>query len=226
MAERILEYIAKFLALIVVLPIHEFAHAFVAVKCGDPTPKMYGRYTINPLAHFDLLGLACFLFAGFGWAKPVPVNPYNFKHYKRGSFFVSVAGVVSNYLLAFLVFPLAYYFVWFLPEFGYFTLVLRDTLMYVVGFSLSFFVFNLIPVYPLDGFRALDVFVKRQNKFYIFLRTKGIYLLYALFALSLIADFTGLYYLDVFGNFMNTVVGFISKPIIWFWNLILQGVMI
>ena len=65
----ILDLISKFLALLLVLPLHEFAHGFVAVKCGDPTPKLYGRYTLNPLAHFDWLGLACFVFAGFGWAN-------------------------------------------------------------------------------------------------------------------------------------------------------------
>ena len=102
--DRILNYLSIFLALIVVLPVHEFAHAFVAVKCGDYTPKSYKRLTLNPLAHFDPVGLACFVFAGFGWAKPVPVNPYNFKNYKWGSFFVAIAGVVANYILAFLIY--------------------------------------------------------------------------------------------------------------------------
>lgn len=78
MVELVLRYICSFLALMVVLPLHEFAHAFMAVKHGDMTPKLYNRYTINPLAHFDLIGLACFVFAGFGWAKPVPINPNNF----------------------------------------------------------------------------------------------------------------------------------------------------
>ena len=67
--------IASFIAVAVVLSLHEFAHAFVAYKCGDVTPKLNGRLTINPIAHFDLLGLLMFTFAGFGWAKPVPINP-------------------------------------------------------------------------------------------------------------------------------------------------------
>ena len=89
--------IASFIAVAVVLSLHEFAHAFVAYKCGDVTPKLNGRLTINPIAHFDLLGLLMFTFAGFGWAKPVPINPYNFRHYKRGLGFTAVAGVVMNY---------------------------------------------------------------------------------------------------------------------------------
>ena len=88
MIDYILKYISIFLALLIVLPLHEFAHAFAAVKCGDMTPKINGRYTLNPMAHFDAVGLACFILAGFGWAKPVPVNPSNFRHYKRGCIFV------------------------------------------------------------------------------------------------------------------------------------------
>ncbi len=216
---KIMDYIAIFLALIIVLPLHEFAHAFTAVKCGDPTPKFYGRYTLNPLAHFDPLGLICFVFAGFGWAKPVPVNPNNFKNYKRGSFFVSSAGVFANYILAFLVFPL-----WVLsfrvPEFGLFTYVLQSTLGNIVVLSLVFFVFNLIPVFPLDGFRILDCFCDKNNLIYRFLRDYGRFVLLFLFLLSVIADFTGFYQIDILGRAINFLVSYIEIPITAFWGLI------
>ena len=84
MIDRILDFIAIFLALIVVLPLHEYAHGLVAYKCGDNTPKLMGRLTLNPMAHFDPIGLIMFVFARFGFAKPVPVNPYNFRKYKFG----------------------------------------------------------------------------------------------------------------------------------------------
>lgn len=221
MVEKIIEYISIFLALMLVLPLHEFAHGFVAVKSGDYTPKLYNRYTLNPLAHFDVVGLACFAIFGFGWAKPMPVNPNNFKNYKRGCFFVSIAGVLANYILAFLVFPLLILSIIYVPSFGYFTTVLVDTLYFVFRFSLVFFIFNLIPFYPLDGFRMIDVFNKKRGKVYMFLRNYGIYVLYAFFFLGIIADATGVYQIDILGNLINFVVSIIEKPILYFWGLIL-----
>lgn len=215
---RILEYIAKFLALLIVLPLHEFAHAFVAVKNGDQTPRFAGRYTLNPLAHFDVTGLICFVLVGFGWAKPVPINPDNFRNYKKGRFTVSIAGVSANYILAFLAYPL-YILSFKIPQFGYFTTVLQLALFFTFFMSLCFFVFNLIPVYPLDGFMAIDALVKRRNGVYDFLRYKGIYVLYALFALSFVADLTNLPQIDVLSIIIGNVVGLISKPITLFWGL-------
>lgn len=220
--DKILNYISVFLALIIVLPLHEFAHAFAAVKNGDLTPKLAGRYTLNPLAHFDVIGLLCFVLAGFGWAKPVPVNPNNFTNQKRGRFTVAIAGVTANYILAFVAYPL-----WLLsfkiPQFGYFTAVLQLTLLYMWYMSLCFFVFNLIPVYPLDGFMAVDALTKRQNAVYDFLRYKGIYVLYALFAMSIAADIFNLPQLDVLGTCISFVVNYIGFPIRWFWGLIFNG---
>ena len=219
MVERLVRYISVFLALLIVLPLHEFAHAFVAVKSGDFTPKINGRYTLNPLAHFDVLGLIMFLFAGFGWAKPVPVNPANFKHYKLDSFLVSSAGIFANYVTAFLFFPLAY-LSQFIPEFGLFTTVLQSTLLYVFRCGLVFCVFNLLPIFPLDGFRIIDCFIKHRTKFYYDYRTYGIYVLYALILLSFIAEFTGLYYFNILGIAISYAVNFISIPITAFWGLI------
>lgn len=219
-AEKIIyEYIPIFLALLIVLPFHEFAHAFAAVKCGDLTPKLSGRYTLNPMAHFDALGLLCFVLAHFGWAKPVPVNPDNFRHYKRGCFWVASAGVIMNYILAFVFIPLCFLSLR-IPSFGYFTAVLQNALYYVVALSLSFFVFNLIPVYPLDGFHLYATLSKKRGGLYNFLRYKGIYVLYALMLLGVISDYTGIWQLDILGIAMNFLVTYLGWPLWQFWTWI------
>lgn len=218
--DKIILYISEFLALMVVLPFHEFAHAFVAYKCGDPTAKLNGRMTLNPFAHFDIAGLVCFVLAGFGWAKPVPIQPLNFRKYKRDSFLVAGAGVAMNYILAFLVYPL-FILSLRIPSFGYYTYVLQLSLSLIVSFSLCFFVFNLIPIFPLDGFMMIDAYSKKRSGLYRFLRFYGIYVLYFLFFLSVLADITGLYYLDVLGTAINFIVGYIEIPIMAFWGLII-----
>ena len=86
-------------AVLIALTLHELSHGYVALKCGDPTAKMLGRLSFNPLRHLNLFGTLCMLFFGVGWANPVPVNPRNYKHFKRDDILVSVAGIVTNLLL-------------------------------------------------------------------------------------------------------------------------------
>ena len=219
MVYKILDLIAVFLALLIVLPVHEFAHGFAAVKNGDLTPKLYNRYTLNPLAHFDPIGLVCFVLVHFGWAKPMPVNPNNYKNYKRGCFSVAIAGVLANYILAFIAFPL-WILSCYLPSFGYFTLVLNSMLYYIFWLSIVFFVFNIIPVYPLDGFRIVETFNKKRGKVFRFLRYYGIYVLYALFLLGIIADVIDYPAINILGRAISFVAGWVSKPITLFWGLV------
>ena len=94
-----------FAAILISLILHEVAHAYVAYRCGDPTAKMLGRLSLNPLKHLDPVGTLALLFLGFGWARPVPVNPRNFGNYRRDDFLVSIAGIVVNFTL--FVFSLA-----------------------------------------------------------------------------------------------------------------------
>jgi Zn-dependent protease len=89
-------------AILIGMTVHEWAHAYAAYKLGDPTAKNLGRMTLNPIAHFDIFGFLCLLLVGFGWAKPVPINSRNFKHFRRDDIIVSLAGITMNLIVAFL----------------------------------------------------------------------------------------------------------------------------
>lgn len=215
--------LASFLAVIVVISMHEFAHAFVAYKCGDPTAKFNGRMTLNPVRHFDPLGMVMFAVAGFGWAKPVPVNPYNFKNYKWGSFFTAIAGVTINFLFAFLFYPLGLIiFENVLPLLAgkYAANFIIYLVQFLYGYSLSFCVFNLLPFYPLDGFRVVDALDRRRGKVFQFLRQYGYYILLGLVLINYLASRVPfLSYFNVLGFVMSFLRGLIGKPIVLFWSL-------
>ncbi len=223
----IIQYTAVFLVLVIALPMHEFAHAFAAVKSGDDTPRIRGRYTLNPFAHFDLFGFIMLMLVHFGWAKPVPINPYNFRNIRRGYFWTSVAGVLTNITLAFLATPLlllVYKYV-YLAYGGFFAEFLFRFMQLFVVININLFIFNLIPVYPLDGFRILELCFKRENAFLRFMRYYGYYILLGLFALHFLhtrfVSIPFLQYLDVFGLFMDFVSGNIFNGFTSLWGLII-----
>ena len=222
--DRIVYYVSTFLAILIVLPIHEFAHAFVAVKCGDLTPKLNGRLTLNPLKHFDLYGLICMLLVRFGWAKPVPINPNNFNKPKRDIILVSSAGVVANYLLAFLMYPLSVLLIRFFAlhaNLGIVSEMIYMSVYNVYFLSVCFFVFNLLPIFPLDGFRILEGFCSPYNKVVQFLRNYGQYILLGLVLLSFVSSMLNLPQINILGNYLTTLVNYVAWPIKAFWGLIL-----
>lgn len=228
-------YLSSILAVIFVLCPHEWGHAFAATKCGDGTAKAYGRLTLNPIKHLDPLGFVCCALVGFGWAKPVPINPYNFKNYRKGLFLTAIAGVLVNYLIAFVVYLLYVLFVRFaLAEMltlgafmSYLGKFIFYTLLNIYSFSLAVFVFNLLPLYPLDGFRVVESCTRQINPVRRFLRNYGQMILIILIAESFICDILSDYvewakYCDILGYVMYFATDIIGYPIKLAWDWILK----
>ena len=143
------------------LIIHECAHGYVALKCGDPTAKMMGRLTLDPRKHLDPIGTICMLFLRIGWAKPVPINPNNFRNYRRDYILVSLAGIFAN-LLVFLLSTVITVLIYKYAEARWLSYVFQFFLM-LAQMNLSLAIFNLLPVPPLDGYRFLDHFIFKGN---------------------------------------------------------------
>ena len=149
-------------ALLLAVTVHELSHALVADRLGDPTARRQGRITLNPLPHLDPLGALAFVIAGFGWAKPVPVNAYNLRHPPRDMALVAVAGPISNFLVAF-VGLVAFRLVARYVETPFLADPVLGVLRFVYLFNLGLGIFNLIPLPPLDGGHFLPYIFTRGS---------------------------------------------------------------
>lgn len=175
-----LEIIAYALTAMVAIVMHELSHGYIAYRQGDDTARLSGRLTLNPLKHLDLMGTLMLLFVGFGWAKPVPVNPLNFKDYRKGMRKVSLAGVTMNFILG--VLGIAFFAIYVAATKNvlvelYIIMFVQYLLIYSMSINFILMVFNLIPLYPLDGFRLLETFTKPNNKYIEFNYRYGNYTL-------------------------------------------------
>ncbi|MBQ3653202.1 MAG: site-2 protease family protein [Synergistaceae bacterium] len=175
-------------ALLWALSFHEFCHGFAAKMVGDPTAEMRGRLSLNPFAHFDLVGTLMLLLVGFGWAKPVPINTRYFRHPRRDLVIVSLAGVAGNILTAVLT-------VLFFRFFGakWFAMTGRPGIIFLfqmVNINMGLAAFNLIPIPPLDGSRVLEAFLPyKYMHYYYWLERYGMIILLVLLVTGVINVF-------------------------------------
>lgn len=175
-------YILSALAVLIILTIHEYSHGFVAYKLGDSTAKRLGRLTLNPIKHIDPFGALCMLLFHFGWAKPVPIDPRNFKKPKRDFALVALAGPLSNLIMAFLFAALyislnILYIKAQLPN-GFLRTLFYNTVLFVYIFhviNIGLGIFNLIPVPPLDGSRILNAVLPTKIYFGVMRYERQIY---------------------------------------------------
>ncbi len=154
--------VLKVPALLLAVTVHELAHGWIADRLGDPTARRQGRLTLNPLPHIDPIGALAFVLAGFGWAKPVPVNAANLRHPVRDMAWVAAAGPVSNLAVAF-VGLVAFVVIRRVEAVPFITEPLGGILLYVYQFNLVLAIFNLIPLPPLDGGHFLPYFFPRGS---------------------------------------------------------------
>ncbi len=210
----IMQLLAYAVIIFLVLPFHEWAHAFTALKLGDTSVKYRGRLSLNPMAHIDVMGALCLIFFGFGWAKPVPINPRNFKNDKVGMAITAAMGPVANFVAA-LVGALIYFaLAVFFPDMeestagSYFMLFLT----FYISVNVSLAVFNLLPIPPLDGSKILFVFLPNRivNYFYQYEQV----IMIALFAMLWMGILD--YPLMLLSNLLlNAVYYLASLPFFW-----------
>ncbi len=189
---------------LVALSGHELAHGWVSEKLGDPTPRSQGRMTLNPLAHLDLVGTLLMIFTGFGWAKPVMVNPMYYKDRKKGMALTAAAGPAANLIMAFLMLLIYTLLQIVFVKIGVTMPRIVSTIAYVfIIRNLCFMVFNIIPIPPLDGSKILGMILPNRA-YYTMLRYER-YCMILLMILSL----TG-----VFGSVIGTGVDIVFNGLI------------
>lgn len=243
-AENFSELLITLLAVLIALTLHEFAHGLAAYKLGDSTAKYMGRLSLNPMHHLDPLGALCMIFFHFGWAKPVPINPNNFRKPKRDFAITALAGPLTNIIIGFISGFFYILFANIFYQYGASSQIpfVYNSLMYLAEFFAVFFsvniglgIFNLIPIPPFDGSRILNVILPQRIYFKIMRYERQIYLFFvgwlllgpwvyrALMSLSFVASnpvLSGISRVFSLSGLISDAASAIIRVIIDFWLLL------
>ena len=187
----LIAFLVAFLsALFICMPFHEFAHAHAALKEGDYTSKALNRYTLAPFSHVDPRGFLMLFLFGFGFAKPVPVDPRNFKRGRKSELRVAFAGVLINLLIGAIscFIYVALFMLWsdLLYSYGFVSEVYYYFINYMISLNFMFAFFNLLPIYPLDGYRIVAACSKTDNAFLRFTRNNSLWIMLILLLTSIL----------------------------------------
>lgn len=218
----VLGILAYIIAMLVAIVGHEMAHGFAAYWSGDKTAKFMGRLSINPIKHLDPIGFGMMVLVGFGWAKPVPIDPRNFKNYKKGMVFTALAGVTFNFIVAFISALCLAIFTKVTANvvlgdnaLTYFLLFISFLLQLSVTFNIVLMAFNLLPIYPLDGFRVIETLAKPNNKYVNFMYKHGSVVMLAILLISFVLGRV-IPALDILSNYINAV----RTALVWLFDKI------
>lgn len=195
---------------IVAMTFHEFAHAWAATKLGDETPRQQGRLSLNPISHIDPVGLICLMLLGFGWGKPVQINPRNFDgkySISKAEAIVAAAGPIMNFILAFVFLIIYAIFGMTVTTITTTTNVISSILISIISINLGLGVFNLIPIYPLDGAKVLNNFLPYKAKEWLIKNQ----------AILTIIVFAIVFYTDI----IPYITTWVLKGMIWLVDLIM-----
>ncbi len=210
------DIIVRAIVLLTAIPVHEAAHAYVADKLGDPTAKYMGRLTLNPMAHFDLMGSAAMLVFGIGWAKPVPINPLKFRDQKKGMAISAAAGPASNVIVAAISLAIAK-IIWYASYVTGVNTVIST--LYTIFRSMCFInislaIFNLIPIPPFDGSRIFNYFL--SDRFYFKIMEYEQYIFIGIFVLLYLGVF------DIPLAFLNGILYTVINKATFFVDLLFR----
>ena len=205
--EQYIDYLYIIPAALIAIMCHELTHGLFSYLQGDPTPKEQGRLSLNPAKHLDLFGTLCLIFLGFGWAKPVQVDPRYYKNPKWGMALVAVGGPLANFVIAFLS-GLILTLIEFYVPYSDFSMILYNFFLYLIIINVGLGLFNLIPIPPLDGSKIIGAILP-ENSYHQYMKYQkyGMFFIIGLLILLDVLEMMG--YPSILNEVLNVIVNFI-----------------